>query len=287
MTEESNETPSWNEGLPEGLADASFFKGADSLEGAITAVNNAAAHMGSSIRIPSEEAGAEDKSAFIAKIMEKAPSLMRKPDITDPTAMSEFYQSMGMPKESAEYKIELEEGKELPSDFSGFAAMAHKAGLTNDQFKGVMTDIMAEQDTQTGINEALQRDEIKALATEWGAAYEQNMAAIKNFLLLSDAPEGLVTLLAEGTMSTNEMKWIHQVATATKSTTELNTQPNNAVIVMTPSEARNQIQEMLNNQEHPYWKGADPRHNDAVSRMVELQKLANPDSSTSVDRLRA
>ena len=45
--------------------------------------------------------------------------------------------------------------------------------------------------------------------------------------------------------------------------------------VMTPEEAKLQISEIMNNEEHAYFNRNDPAHDLALKRMVTLQKLAN------------
>lgn len=270
--------PDWKEEAPESFAalmEAPFLKNAESMEDAITAITNAADHMGNSIRIPSEHAGEADLKAFTDKILEKAPSLMYKPG---EDTMAEFLQSIGVPTDKDGYKYEPPEGKEIPEDLSGFAEIAHKHGLTTGQFNGLLGDILQSQWDGMEADTHAQGEEMKKLQTEWGAAFEGNMAMVKNFLRLTDAPEGLVDLLADKAMSPAEIKWVHGIATAMKDEAELaKLKDVTPEAKMTPVEAAAKIQEIMDNREHPYWNAANPLHKKAVEDMLDLQRLANPD----------
>lgn len=281
---ESTGTESWVDSLPEGFADAPFIKGAKDPSDAIAQLQNAAGHMGNSLRLPGEDASTEARQEFYDKLAAKVPDVMVKPNKDN---MDAFYNSMGRPEKPDEYNFEAPEGKEVPSDFGAFAQAAHKAGLNQDQFRTLIGDVLGETWTQQEIAEATQRDEMKALGEEWGQAYEQNMAQVRNFLKLTDAPEGIVDLIVNDAMSPTEIKWIHDIANQTKAPVELANIQQEQQALMTPSEAQNRIQEMLNNQEHPYWNATDPRHKDAVNKMVELQGFAHPNASRTVDDLRA
>jgi hypothetical protein len=278
---------SWLESLPEAMRDAPFIGKADSLESAMAEIQNAAAHMGNSIRIPSEEAGTEDVAKFYAKIQEKAPNLMVKPDITNAETMSAFYRSIGQPENATDYKYEMPEGKEMPTDFQNFAVVAHKFGLTQAQFEGMMGDVLGTMWEGQSTMEGNHKNEIDELGTEWGQAFKTNMSIVENYLNLSKAPTGIIEMFKEGTMSADEISWLHSVATTTKSATELSQQHSDQQVALTPAAAQDQIQEIMNNRDHPYFKPADPRNKQAIKRMIELQSAAHPEASVNVNDLRA
>ena len=264
----------WKTGLPEGLSDAPFFKKATSLDDAVSALGAAAAHMGNSIRIPGEDASDEARSEFYSKILEKAPDLMPKPSEDN---MDAFYRAAGRPNEASDYQYEAPEGREVPSDFAAFSEVAHKYGLSQDQFSGILGEVLGAQWNDLDSMQETHLTEMKDLKSEWGMAYDDNMSAVKNFLRLTDAPDGIVDLLTSDAMSADEIRYFYNVAQATKSSTELSKQgPTTTPELMTPGEAQMKISEMLNNSEHPYWNSADPGHRRAIDRMLELQKMANP-----------
>lgn len=270
----ANQNVNWRDSLPETLREAPFLKAANTPEDAFEQIKNAAAHMGNSVRFPGEDASPEVKQEFLDKITAKSPELMLRPNEGN---QDKFWNSLGRPESPDKYNLDLAEGEELPSDFSSFAEVAHKYGLTQDQFRGVVKEVVSGQQEQMSATEAQQKTEMSNLAKEWGQAYDQNVAQVKNFLRLTDAPEGIVELISEGAMSPQEIKWIHSVATATRSPVELATQKQEQQNALTPMEAHSRIQEMLNNHEHPYWNQTDPRHKDAVNKMLEYQSAAHPE----------
>lgn len=266
-------TDSWLDSLPEPFRDAPFISKAKTPEEAVNEIKNAASYMGQSIRIPGEDASEEDRKAFYEKIMEKAPGVMPRPTEDN---MDEFYKALGRPDNPDDYNVEFDEDDVVPPDFESFSKLAHKYGLSQDQFRGILKDVVADQKVQLETQSAEQKQELKKLSEEWGVAFDQNIGKVKNFLRLTDAPEGIVDLISNGAMSPEEIKWIHSIATQTKSPTELAEQDKNYTAALTPSEARNRIQEMLNNQDHPYWNATDPRHKEAIDKMIEYQRAANP-----------
>jgi hypothetical protein len=262
---------SWLDSMPESLRSAPFIKAAKNEADALQQIKNAAAHMGNSLRIPSEDSSDEDKARFRSRVIEKIPELMLKPN---PDDMDAFYSSLGRPESPDKYIIDTEE---LPNDFELFSQTAFKHGLTQDQFRGVLEDIISQTKEQNEIDTAEHNTEMAALKSEWGEAYDQNMSSVKNFLLLSDAPEGIVEMFSEKAMSPREIKWIHSIANQTKAPVELAAQRTEQQALLTPVEARNRIQEVMNNSSHPYWNSSDPRHSDAINKMLEYQRAANPE----------
>lgn len=273
MGGETSESTSWVDALPEQFRDAPFIGKADSPETALQAIKDAASYMGQSIRIPSDDASQEDRQAFYQKLTEKAPGVMIKPSDEN---MDQFYNSLGRPATPNEYNYEPPEGQDAPEDLSGFAEVAHKHGLTQEQFRGIIGEVVGSQHQANEIAASQQREEMKSLSKEWGLAFDGNITAVKNFLRLSDAPEGIVDLITEEAMSPAEIKWLHSIATSTASPTELVQQQTTQEAELTPYEAKNRIAEMMNNPEHPYWNATDPRHKDAIDTMLKYQKAANP-----------
>lgn len=282
MSEESaeqqvqQEQQSWVDSLPEGMREAPFIKGAESLEDAVGQIQNAAQYMGNSIRVPGEDAGDEDRQAFLSKVMEKAPQLMLKPDLNEPAQAEEFYKMLGRPEKAEDYQYQPPEGGDQPENLKAFAEIAFKNGLNQQQFQTMVSEILGQEQQLAEASSEEHKEEIRQLYNQWGMKYDENVRIISNFLKLTDAPEVLQEMLKDGTLSADEMRWFHNIASQTKSAVELAQQPGPTTDVLTPANAQAAIQEMLNNTAHPYWNAADPGHKKAVERMVQLQRMANP-----------
>jgi hypothetical protein len=265
----TDQTP-WVESLPEPFREAPFIKASKSAEEALQNIQNAASYMGNSIKFPGEDASPEAKQEFYQKVLGKAPDLMYKPT---EDKMDDFYKSLGRPENATDYKFDIPEGREVPSDFESFSKIAHENGLTDKQFKGILGKVLEEQWAEADSNAAAQAEEIVKLKGEWGTAYDQNMSRVKNFLRLTDAPEGIVDLFAENAMSPTEIRWIHSLAEQMKSAPELAELQTAQILTITPAEAREKIEEIMGNREHAYWNPNDPRHEDAKRKVVELHRL--------------
>jgi len=272
---------SWIDSIPEPMREAPFIKGADSLESAISGIQNAAQYMGNSIRIPGEDAGDEDRQAFISKVMEKAPQLMLKPDFNDPKQADDFYKMLGRPETAEDYKYDPGEGGEIPPNIRKFAEIAFSQGLTQEQFQNMVDQITGSESQIIEQTSEEQRQALQNLHAEWGMKFDENVRIINNFMKMTQAPESLIEMLEEGEMDTTEMKWLHSIATQTKSAVELAQQPNITSSVVTPQEAQAKISEILNNPQHPYWNAADPGHKAAIQKMVEYHRMANPGASAA------
>ena len=79
---------SWQEGLPAELVAAPFFRSAETMEQAIADMTHAAETASNSLRVPGPDADDTARQEFYARVAEKAPGLMPKPDLDDATAMA-------------------------------------------------------------------------------------------------------------------------------------------------------------------------------------------------------
>lgn len=281
--QQQQQQESWLNSLPEPFREAPFIAKAENADAALAAIKNAAQYMGNSIRIPGPDAGKEDWEKFNNTLMAKVPNLMRKPDREDPDAMNQVFQSLGRPDEANGYDLGLGEDDEIPADLEAIQAIAHKYGLTQSQFKGVFSEILGNARENNEIMNAEIQEQQDILMDKWGRAFDKNYAIVRNFARTMRAPESILEAIDDNRMSAAEMEWLHSVAKSTASTSQLETQHNNFEDgTLSPAEAQTAIQEMLNNQDHPYWKPSDPRNKEAIKRMIELQKMANPGVSTDM-----
>lgn len=282
----------WRDTFPEPVREWDEFKNSDSPEKFWGQVGEMRSHLGQSIRVPTEEAGDEQWSQFYTKLQTKVPGLMPKPNMEDETAMQTLYRQMGQPEKAEEYKIpEIDtQGVELQADTAeAFRAVAHKHGLTQKQFEGVVTDFTAlNVNAGLEMRKAAQTDQA-SLQTEWGAAYDQNTGLVKSLAIKTNAPESLLKAIEHKQVDASTMKWMHKIATqfgGSEGVNLLNDDGGDQGLVMTPAEAQEKINDMMNNKDHAYWDGSHSQHEQAVKRMLELQKFANPTASTNVNDLR-
>lgn len=239
-------------------------------------------YQGQSIKIPGEDAGDEDWTAFNSKIIEKVPGVMLKPNFDDSASSDAFFRSIGMPEKIDGYTIP--EIKGLPEGYTvnqtvidAIRAMSHEAKLTNKQFSTMVTKIVANDAKKfTQDNEGVQKNNTD-LRAKWGAAYDQNIKAVKSVLVQLDAPANVIENVKNGKTSVEDMEWMLSIY---KSIGKEDPGPNDEgqgfTGVMSPNEAKDAIAEINNNPNHPYWVGRGEEKKRAIDRMIQLQRWANP-----------
>ena len=269
--------------LPEELREEPALQNFEDIGSLAKGFLEAKKFQGQSIRIPGEDAGDDDWSSFNSKLLEKVPGVMPKPNFDDENASQTFFRSIGMPESVDGYELPKIDG--LPEGYkvddavvSYIKGMAHESKLTNKQFNSVVSKIIkrdAEKFVITGESSA---QNATALKDSWGEAYDQNYKSVKGLLVQLDAPESLVKAVNDKTIDSETMNWLlnvhRSVGKETKNPDEEQSSGFNAI--MSPLEAKQAIDEINNNKEHPYWSARGDEKKRATERMVQLHRWANP-----------
>tara|TARA_Y100000034_G_scaffold123003_1_gene169207 strand:- start:13954 stop:14970 length:1017 start_codon:yes stop_codon:yes gene_type:complete len=248
------------------------------------------AYLGNAIRIPSEEASAEDRQAFYDKLTKAAPNLMPTPDSSDADAMNALWTRLGRPDESTGYEgVEVPEGLQFSDErLATMQGIAHKHGLTKDQFKGMVNDVLAADATQQAAMAQETADSRKTLEAEWGATFSDRESQAIAMMERTGAPEILVNMAKEKAIGGETLAWFHKLAesvTGGEGGPQIG-QDQGGSGKMTPAEAQAQISEIMNNRQHPYWDMHHPEHQQAIQKMLKLSAYADPSASTTIDALR-
>jgi hypothetical protein len=282
------ESSDWRSMLPEDIRNSpalADFKDVGTLAKSFV---DTQAYVGNSIRIPSEEASEEQRAEFIQKLQSRVPELMIRPDFSDENQSKEFFRTLGMPEKPEEYEVPEVEGLQLPEDRVNFLReVAHKHGVTNDQFKGFMAEVL--QADARGIQQQQEKTQqsMQTLKQEWGMAFDERVNAAKAVAKETGAPEALIDAIENNSVGGEVYKWLYQVGTQLGSEGINSPNISGRSTLMSPAEATERVNEIMANRKHPYWNAHDPQHKEAVKKVVELMKLANPDSSHDTGDLRA
>lgn len=248
------------------------------------------AHLGTSIRIPSEHASEEDRAKFIEKLRNHAPNLIPRPDKTDPKAMAEFYRSIGRPEDPTKYPVEVpEEIKHMVSQerLSQLQKIAFDQGLSADQFKALIdADIGSTKQQWESTKTAAEADKAK-LKEKWGEAYSRNLNIVANMTQSTGAPQVLVDLVKSGEVTSDIADWLYQLSNQVSTKEGSTYRDQNGSSVMTPSEAQARIDEIMGNRNHPYWIPSHPDNKRAIQTMIELSGFADPTAARDINHLRA
>lgn len=271
-------TESWRDSLPSEMQSDAGLQDFSDVGALAKSYLETKSMVGNSIRIPGKDAGDEDRASFTEKLVNSAPNLMVKPDFENPEQSREFYRTVGMPEEATGYTMPSVEGVEFPVERADMLkTMAHEAGISSSQFEKVMTasmqmDVKEAEAIKTAHDEAM-----TGLKNEWGMAFSDNINKAVVIAQKTGAPEGLLNAIKNNEAGPEVLKWLHDLSGKFgKEGNEIFDQGDNNVTKITPDEARNKINEINGNRAHPYWNPTDPGNKDAVKKMIELQRMANP-----------
>ena len=264
----------WKDSLPEGFTDAPYFKDAESPEQALQSIQDAAAWMGNSLRIPGPDASDEQKAEFMAKAVDRIPGLMPVPD---PDNVGDVvYAKIGKPDTPEAYKAPEVEGFEVsPDQLGDLKSYAHENNMTQAQFDALYT-------RQANLTKAEQENMIKTLqeeqtiiANEWGSAKDERLQEITNFLSNDEnTPPELVDAVKGGKVTAAYARWLHGLVSRVAEPGELQGQESGESTLV-PSEAKAQLEDLTARlvKMHP----ADPNYDHLVGKRVELAKQAFPE----------
>ncbi|CAL9954889.1 hypothetical protein VPHK225_0005 [Vibrio phage K225] len=268
--EPSGGDKTWLESLPEDIRGNSALENVKDIGDLANQFVNAQSFLGSSIRIPSENAGEEDTQKFYEKVLKHAPNLMPVPNLEDEAGLNAIFSKLGRPADADTYAIE---NVELTPEMK---KAAHEAGLTQAQFKAVYGQFI-QPSIEAG---SAHKAEVKAgrdkLAEEWGYAFQTKEQTAQALLAKTGAPQALVDAAAKGELNADTLRWVDSLATSIgKEGLDLVNHGQQGGR-MTPAEASAQINEIMMNKEHAFWKASNPGHEQAKRDIVDLQRIANP-----------
>ncbi len=266
--------PDWRAQLGE-YADSPALKDTKSVESLAKQFVDQQSYLGRNIQVPDAEATPERWDEFYSKVAEKAPDLMRKPDFeADPSAKDDIYRALGKPKDAVDYA--LPEGLELQEDELGrYRKAAHDAGLSKDQFAGMMADVIAPGIAARQEREHAIKNSRDVLAQEWGMGTDRKMKEAQRALetFFPGSP------MAVADMDGDSIKGFAAIAEAMgRENPQLVTQ-DAGTMAFTPDEARSKADDILSRinkgvAEGEFYKGSE-QYNRLVKKRFDYIQIAN------------
>lgn len=260
--------------LSSDLKDNASLKDFKDIDGLAKSYINAQAMIGKSVRIPGPDASAEAKAEFYGKLT-SIPGVVKLPDSSKPEEVAAFHRLMGAPESPDKYDISLPEGFTLDG-YEATIAAAHKAGVTKDQMKALMSAEIAKNQAALERHEKQRIEAEKIINSTFGSDKEARIAGAQaaariyaekfpdQVKELLDGPSGnnpvLIMLLSDLGRSLQEKGHSGMASTAAYG--------------IGPMEALEQIKEIRSNTAHPYFKPSDPNHKAAKEKMDALYKIA-------------
>lgn len=228
--------------------------------------------IGSSLRIPTDDAAPEVRSEFYNKLA-SVPNVAVLPAKDDKEGWAKFYNNLGRPDSADKYTFNVDENLTLDSEsVNSFKSMAHEIGLTNAQADAIMKFELGRNEKMLSSAAMSREAGAKALQEAFGNDFDNRIASAKETVKHYGAkhPEALKALL-EGDAGNNpivvmmaaELGKMYKESGAIEGTRKIN-------FGMTPEEARQRISEIRDNPNHAYYDDRNPGHTDAVEYMRKL-----------------
>lgn len=238
---------------------------------------NAQKMVGSSIRIPSEDAGKEDWDKFYSKF-ENVPGLVSLRDGQDNTAV---FRRLGTPEDADGYSVDLGEGVDT-SLLDSFKPVALEANLTKEQFAKVAEFRKAELTRETEAYTAKASAAQEALKSKWGPDYEVRLQGAKAALDLyaeqfPEAVEDLKRPGSDGGINPVVIAMLSDMYAASQEKGGLEGTASGPKYGITPEDAQAQIAEIRANKDHPFYHATHPDNRAAAAKMQKLYKIVYPD----------
>jgi hypothetical protein len=259
----------WFDDLPEELQSAPYFKPPESgeqrtIEQVLSDLGNAAQLQGnlatSHLRIPPEDAAAEDVQAFRDRVLKLDPSLISKPDDHSP-----------VPENGDGYKVS-EDHKDLALDAVRELAVAQK--WTQVQFDGYVAQIAGEQASSTEAQTQWMTDQQTALAEQLGQGKESRIN--RTVAVLTETQPELAQKIQAGEVDSQIVlaldALVHKMIDMGGEEGQMGIQDDGGSRVMTPSEALGKCTDIRT--EMSGMRQSDPRYNLLMAELVKYQGLA-------------
>lgn len=280
----------WKEELPEELRAAPALADVEDIGSLAKQFVDQQAYLGTSIRIPSEEASDEDKQSFLTKLQEKVPTLMPKPDPTDETAMAAVYKALGRPESADDYTLPESEDIKIPDERAKYwKELAHSNGFTQKQFTDMLDSMMKREASDNLVTQTAFEESQEALKQEWGTLYDDRLKSITQLLEQHQAPEAMQEAVKTGTADPALLSWLgtvfqsfagegNEFSQQGKDTQNQGMLPAEATLKAAEIRAK-----LTSNEVAP----SSPEYNALLKSLLKYEALAKPDASTEINDLRA
>jgi hypothetical protein len=193
----------------------------------------------------------------------------------------EFFHKVGLPKDSAEYKIKFEDKENLvkPEFVDKFKEQAFKTGVLPKQAQALLDWFVGENSSQFAnikkAGETAQAEARASLVKEFGDGYERQLSAAGMVLKEFGAGPDFDKFLDESGFG-DDPRVIKLFAKIGMQLFEdkIPVGGGKPGFGVTPAEAQAKINAIMGNTEHPYWNKNHANYGIAVKEMQDLYNAA-------------
>lgn len=267
---------SWLDGLPEDLRGNATLQDIKDIPALAKRLIDTKAMVGNSVRIPGDDAPAEDMAAFRKSLIEKNVGLMGVPDSDNAEAMAEVYKAMGQPDDATGY-VKPENWAGMTDERFGFlAAEAHKVGMSKSQF-GTMAEALAKEANTNQENYAADHQAgMDTLKGEWGRAYDQKISRATNMAKQLGAPERLQEAMINGKVDAETLRWFDSISDKLGKEGNSLVSEEGGVSEHTPTELKERVAELTKKMLN--MDANDPTYQSLVQKRLKYQLMLTPDT---------
>jgi len=254
--DEGNIEPSWRDDLPEDIRG-----------------NKSIVEIGS----------VEDLAKMHINGQQMLGSRIPLPDKADEDGIKEIYSKLGTPENVDGYEVtipQIENVQFSDNDVSGFLDVAHKSNLNSDQVNAVL-EFDGQRQAAIAQGRIDHRNEAEStMKSEWGNAYSQNVTMA---LQAAEAfgGDGFKDFLNETGLG-NHPEFIRFAYNVAKEMSEDDlVGGGDTSLALTPSDAKDRINEIMADPAHPYHDKTKPGHKEALEKMAGYYNHLNPQKTGS------
>jgi hypothetical protein len=265
----------WRSSLDPDLRDLPALKDYPDINALVKSHVSSQQMLGSSIRIPSEDASDEARKAFYERLV-KDPRVVVLPEEGDD--LTPILRRLGTPEKPEGYEgWKPPEGFQIDSEAQKtFYEQAHRAGLTKQQAHAMQDFWSKAQVQRTQSVETTMKKGVEQLRMEWGQAFDDKVKAAQR-VVKSLGPE-FGKFLANTRLGNHPVLIKAFSEVASRGLEPMDSAVDRAAVGrLTPAEAMATVEDIRGNPAHPYNNPDNPSHAAAVKKVRELYKLAFPE----------
>ena len=192
---------------------------------------------------------------------------------------AELYGKLGRPDVPEKYEVNVGQDYEQyfnESALAEFKNVAHKIGLNNDQVSALIdfqkSQVDYELQNQHAQLETQRKDTEQSLKQEWGFDYDKNVRAAQRALDVYGDEDLKQLMNTEVGNNPAMIKLFHRLGQEVTEDMAQNTQNNKLTI--SPVDARQEIDAIMQNPKHPYFDSRHREHKEAVEKVRQLHEKA-------------
>lgn len=264
-----SDSVSFIDSLPEDLKSEPSLSDFKDLSGLAKSYVSAQKMLGSSIRIPTEEASPEAREEFYSKL-QSVPGVVRIPEDGN---LNDLYNKLGRPEDASGYNLTVEGDLDAQS-IEAFKGMAHQLGLNNDQLNKIVEfDKMRADSYMEGMNN-YREEAVNTLRKDWGPDFDSRMTGAKEVLksYAEKYPEYVNELMdgrnpfGNNPVIIKALSELHSVMQEKGAVTG----SSGVKYGLSAEDAQNQLDDIRSNPHHAYYNVRDPSHEAAVAKVNKL-----------------